>query len=106
MLGKKVSEFLGEVFNLFFLYSTNFKYMILMWNFFSRSWENLFCHFYFSIRVLKKKLKPPISTDFLMCNVIKVINLIKLPPNDPLPGSYNFLNHKITKKIFFFIRTM
>ena len=36
-----------------------------------------------------------------MCNVIKVINLIKLPPNDPLPGSYNFLNHKMTKKYFF-----
>ena len=34
-----------------------------------------------------KKLKPPISPDFPMCNVIKMINLIELPPNDPLPGS-------------------
>ena len=31
-----------------------------------------------------------------------MINLIKFPPKDPSPGSYNFLNHKMTKKYIFF----
>ena len=77
-----------------------------MWNFFFKKLGKSLLPFLFFHPGIKKKLKPPISPDFPMCNVIKVINLIKLPPNDPLPGSYNFLNHKMTKKNIFFIRTM
>ena len=72
-----------------------------MWNFFSQEVGKIPSAIFIFHPGIKKKLKPPISPDFLMCNVIKVINLIKLPPNDPLPGSYNFLNHKMTKKYFF-----
>ena len=79
--------------------------MISTWIFFLKKLGKSLLPFLFFHPGIKKKLKPPISPDFLMCNVIKVINLIKLPPNDPLPGSYNFLNHKMTKNIFF-IRTM
>ena len=71
-----------------------------MWNFFFKKLGKSLLPFLFFHPVIKKKLKPPILPDFPMCNVIKVINLIKLPPNDPLPGSYNFLNHKMTKKYF------
>ena len=72
-----------------------------MWNFFFKKLGKSLLPFLFFHPGIKKKLKPPISPDFPMCNVIKVINFIKLPPNDPLPGSYNFLNHKMTKKYFF-----
>ena len=72
-----------------------------MWNFFFKKLGKSLLPFLFFHPGIKKKLKPPISPDFLMCNVIKVINLIKLPPNDPLPGSYNFINHKMTKKYLF-----
>ena len=66
-----------------------------MWNFFFKKLGKSLLPFLFFHPGIKKKLKPPISPDFLMCNVRKVINLIKLPPKDPLPGSYNFL------KLFF-----
>ena len=38
-----------------------------------------------------------------MCNVIKIINLFKLPPNDPLPFSYHFKKSKSNKNILFLL---
>ena len=53
-----------------------------MWNFFFKKLGKSLLPFLFFHPCSKKCQKLPISPDFPMCNVIKMINL-----NDPLPGS-------------------
>ena len=59
---------------------------------FFRSLENLFCYFYFPIRIFKKRLNLQFNKKISSCNFLKIENLLKLPNNDPLQGSNLFQN--------------
>ena len=54
--------------------------------FFKESGKSLLSFLFFHSGI-KRKLKTQILPTFLQCNVMKMINLIKIPPNEPLPGS-------------------